>query len=62
MQHKPVEPPRQQVESVLRDFGVKPSAKVCENLRRNLEQEREKYAAVERIHGKGRDKNHDKSH
>jgi hypothetical protein len=49
------------MESLLKNFGIKPSPQAREEMRRNLEQEQEKYKTVERVHGKDQVKDRDVS-
>ena len=44
------------MENTLRDFGVKPVEGKREEIYKSLLAEKEKYMAVERIHGKGVDR------
>jgi hypothetical protein len=44
------------MENTLRDFGVKPVEGKREELYNRLMEQREKYMTVERIHGKGVDR------
>jgi hypothetical protein len=52
MQRKAPEPKKQEMESTIRDFGVKLSDEKRAELRRELESQKEKFVAIERIHGK----------
>jgi len=54
-QTEPVQKP-QSMENVLRDFGVKPTESKREELERVLREQKEKYMTVERVHGKGVDR------
>ena len=54
MSKQPKQNEEQAVDSLLRDFGIKPNEETRENLRQHLEQEREKFVTVERIRGKDR--------
>lgn len=56
MKQKPIEPPNQATESLLKDFGIKPPETKREELRRVLESQKEKYMTIERIHGKNADR------
>ena len=44
------------MENTLRDFGVKPVEGKREELYKHLLDQKEKYMAVERVHGKGVDR------
>jgi hypothetical protein len=44
------------MENTLRDFGVKPVEGKREELYKHLLEQKEKYMAVERVHGKGVDR------
>jgi len=44
------------MENTLRDFGVKPIQGKREELYKHLLDQKEKYMAVERVHGKGVDR------
>jgi hypothetical protein len=50
-------PNKQLLDSLLRDFGIKPSEEMRDKLRLEVESQKEKFVAVERVHGKnqGRD-------
>ena len=50
MEHKA--PKKQELDSMIRDFGVKLSDEERGKLRRELESQKEKFVAVERVHGK----------
>jgi hypothetical protein len=47
---------KQELDSMIRDFGVKLSDEKRAELRRELESQKEKFVAVERVHGKGVDR------
>jgi hypothetical protein len=55
MQKKLPEHPQYQIDNMLRDFGVKPSPDMRDNLRLELEKQREQFRAIDRIPGKNRD-------
>lgn len=56
MQKKLPEHPQYQIDNMLRDFGVKPSPDMRDNLRLELEKQREQFRAIDRIPGKNRDR------
>jgi hypothetical protein len=53
MQKKLPEHPQYQIDNMLRDFGVKPSPDMRDNLRLELEKQREQFRAVDRARTKG---------
>ena len=56
MAQKPTQHERQAADSLLREFGVKPSNETREKLLRELEKEKDRYVAVQRIRGQNRDR------
>jgi hypothetical protein len=56
MAQKPTQHERQAADSLLREFGVKPSAEAREKLLRELEKEKERFVAVQRIRGRNSDR------
>jgi hypothetical protein len=54
MQKKLPEHPQYQIDNMLRDFGVKPSPDMRDNLRLELEKQREQFRAVDRVRNKDR--------
>lgn len=57
MRKKPTQPEEQAVDSVLRDFGVKPSEETRENLKIEIERQRIRFLTIDRVREKnqGRD-------
>lgn len=56
MEHKAPPSKKQELDSMFRDFGAKLSIEKRAELRRELEGEKEKFVAIERVHGKGVDR------
>ena len=58
MKHEPTDSAQraQMMENLLRDFGVRPMEGRREELYRCLEEQRDKFITIERVHGKGKDR------
>jgi hypothetical protein len=54
MKEKPTEPQEQAIDSLLRDFGIRPNEETRDKIRATLEKEQSKYLALERLRGKDR--------
>jgi hypothetical protein len=56
MQKKPVQNEQQEIDGLLRDFGVKPNDETRDNLKTLLQQQRAKFVTIERMRGKNQER------